>query len=1030
MVRATGWAAIALLALGASLPQAAGAEAALAPTAVVCSRDVSFAERLAAREIRRYVYVRTGQLLPIVGSLDAKAPGALIVVGSKSRPVVAAAAADAAVKKAVEALAADQYLITTVRQGDRPVLLVAGGDPTGTLYGAYRLAERLGVRFYLHGDVIPDRQIPLSVPGQEEIGKPLFDRRGIQPFHDFPEGPDWWNTDGYKAILGQLAKLRMNFFGLHTYPEGGVGPEPLTWIGRPQDFAAGGPVKASYPSRHFTTLNGTWGYRAMKTGDYTHGAGAMFDRDDYGADYMRGMSPWPKTPEDQNELFRRMGAVLGDAFPWARQLGIKTCIGTETPLVIPTPVKERLKKAGKNPADPAVVQEIYEGMFRRIAQTHPLDYYWFWTPEGWTWEAVKQPQIDATLADFRAAIAAAKKAEAPFTLATCGWVLGPTQQPALFDNFLPKEMPMSCINRQVGHEPVEPGFAKVTGRPKWAIPWMEDDPALTSVQLWVGRMRKDAADALAYGCTGLLGIHWRTRVLGPNVSALAAAAWDQSAFNPAMGEAAKPPKEPEGPIGGQFAAFAGVAMAGTDDPVPYQTVRFNTGGYRLDVPNGSYAVTLKFVEPAYDRKGVRVFGTKLQGKQVIDGLDIFAKVGKNRVLDYTFKDVRVSDGRLAIDFTYQVEFPCIAAIVVEGPAVRKINCGGPAYKDYHADWPASTASGRNRYLASADYWADWARAEFGPDAAQAAAAIFTKLDCQMPRPTDWVTGPGSLRPDPRPWDTVQKEYAFADEFCLVLPRVRGAGSLERFRYWLNSFRYMRAIAKARCTWHRFNEAVAKAKAEKDPAKQKELARQLALPLRKELLGEVTGIYLHLLATVSTPGEMGTVTNWQQQNMPLLVYQPGEELAKLLGEPLPPDAMPSKEYPGRPRMFVPTVRTALAAGERLTLPVIVLGTKAAEGAVYWRPLGSGPFAKVPLLHVARGVYTATLPAEATKADLEYYVTARVEVGWFCPMHQQVRREAPGECPICGMPLAKFGSGSLDWPPTAPILNQSVVVVEGK
>ena len=65
-----------------------------------------------------------------------------------------------------------------------------------------------------------------------------------------------------------------------------------------------------------------------------------------------------------------------------RQLGVKTCLGTETPLVIPSPVKARLKQAGKNPDDPAVVQELYEGIFRRIGQTHPLDYFWLWTPEG------------------------------------------------------------------------------------------------------------------------------------------------------------------------------------------------------------------------------------------------------------------------------------------------------------------------------------------------------------------------------------------------------------------------------------------------------------------------------------------------------------------------------------------------------------------------------------------------------------------------------------------------------------------------
>jgi hypothetical protein len=81
-------------------------------------------------------------------------------------------------------------------------------------------------------------------------------------------------------------------------------------------------------------------------------------------------------------------------------------------------------------------------MFRRIMATHPLDYYWFWTPEGWTWSGTKQKQIDATLADFRAAIAARRKVEAPFTLATCGWVLGPAQDRALFDNALPKEMPI------------------------------------------------------------------------------------------------------------------------------------------------------------------------------------------------------------------------------------------------------------------------------------------------------------------------------------------------------------------------------------------------------------------------------------------------------------------------------------------------------------------------------------------------------------------------------------------------------------
>jgi hypothetical protein len=995
---------VAVVLLVAGLLHTTQAAPPVVPSAVVASSSDTFAERLAAQEIRRYVYLRTGTLLPIVEE-PAKTQDGLIVVGRKDRAAVQAVLSEPALKAAVNALGAEQYVVRTIQHEGRPVVLVAGGDAPGTLYGAYRLAEHLGVRFYLHGDELPDRPMPLAIPPINATGNPLFDRRGIQPFHDFPEGPDWWNEDGYKAILAQLPKLGMNFFGLHTYPEGRVGPEPLTWIGLPADVRPNGQVASSYPSRHFTAQSGTWGYAAMKTSDYRHGAGELFDRDDYGVDYMRGMTPWPKTPEDCNELFDRMGGLLRSVFSFAGQLGIKTCLGTETPLVLPKAVQERLRAAGKNPADPAVVQEVYEGMFRRIMATHPLDYYWFWTPETWTWTAVKDEQIRSTMADLRAAMAAAEKVKTPFTLATCGWVLGPPQAPSLFDTVLPKEMPMSCINRMVGATPVEPGFAEVRGRPKWAIPWMEDDPAMISPQLWVGRMRKDAADARAYGCTGLLGIHWRTRVLGPNVSALAKAAWDQRAWNPAVNpqlQPLAPARLPEGPDGGQYVRFSHSIADTEDDPV-YQTVRYDVRAYNLDVPSGTYKVTLKFCEPHYKAPGKRVFGVKLQGKRVIDRLDLFAKVGQNRATDYTFDGVQVTDGRLVIDFLPQTEFPSIAGIVVQGPVTRRINCGGPAWQDYQADWPAAKGPSRprDRYLPSADFYADWARVQFGDAVADAAAAIFTKIDGQLPRPSDWVNGPGGIKPDPRPWADVAKDYAFVDQLAQLESKVQGAGSRERFLYWLDTFRYLRSSAQVNCTWARFHAALAKVKAEKNPEAQKRLARELALPVRKELVAQVAEMHKHLLATVSTTGEMGNVTNWQQHNLPYLLTKPGEELARLLGEPLPADAVPSSQYPGEPRLVVPFVRTSLAAGEPLRLTVIVLGGKPSGAGVYWRRLGPGPFAKVPLQHVARGVYQVTLPAEASKADFEYYVQATTA-----------------------------GGAKLSFPAAAPSLNQSVVVVNAK
>jgi len=1004
---------------------------------ILCPSGATSAEHLAAKEVRRYLYLRTGELTPIVRT-DAKLPAAipLIVVARKDQPILKKLTGkDPKLTSAIESLAPQQYLLKTLKDRTKPTLLIVGGDPVGTLYAAYRFAEKLGVRFYLHGDTVPDEHIALKIPDLDETGKPLFSTRGIQPFHDFPEGPDWWNTDDYKAVIAQLPKLRMNFFGLHTYPQGGVGPEPTVWIGMPGDFNEDGTVKFSYPSRHFTAANvtGAWGYQPAKTGDYTFGAAQLFERDDFGPDYMQGMNPWTQLSQaNANELFNRMGGVLKEAFEYAQALGVKTCVGAETPLIIPTAVKERIKAMGKNPADPAVVQEVYEAMFRRIAKAYPLDYYWFWTPEDWTWGNPKDEQIDSTLADFRAAIAAAKKVNAPFTLATCGWVLGPPKDRALFDNVLPKEMPMSCINRNVGFAPVEPGFANVKGRPQWAIPWLEDDPALIIPQLWAGRMRRDAADALAYGCTGLLGIHWRTRILGPNVSALAQAAWEQTAWNPDFGKKLEPP-EPnltEGREGGNVAAFPNSPMADTEEDALYQTVIWDVRAYRLKVPNGAYTVTLKFCEPHYGEAGKRVFGVKLQGRNVIENLDIFAKVGKNRALDYTFDDVKVTKDFLNIDFVHQVEFPCIAGIVIQGRGVtRKINCGGPAYQDYQADLPASPSDTRPRDLPVDDFYADWANAQFGPQAAEPIARLFTSLDggpsatsegqgnTNLPRPSTWIGGPGGVKADARPWEQAAGEYAFVDELAKLRPLVSGPANLERFDYWLNNFRYLRAVGRVSCTWARFDAAMKRVKDQKDPDAQKRLAKEIALPIRKELVADVAEAHKYLLATVSTPGAMGNVANWQQHVMPALLTKPGEELAGILGspaaagEPLPDDAMPSKRYEGPARLFVPTVRSSLAPGEDLALKVIILPEgEHKDAALHWRPMGSGDFSRISLTHVARGVYSAGIPAEEIqRRDIEYYVEASPPV---------IGRASPAE------------GRKLLFPAGAPQTNQTVVIIDSE
>ena len=683
---------------------------------IVCGKDASVIEKMAAKEIRRYVYLRTDKLLEIVEK--SRGGKNLIIIGQKNsgvfKPVVSGE-----LKKEISALCEQQYIIKTVTYKGKDAIVIAGGDEVGTLYGAYQFVETMGVRFYMHGDVVGDEKIAFVIPQLDIKDSPLFELRGIHPFHDFPEGPDWWNRDGYKAILGQLPKMRMNFCGLHTYPQGGAGPEPTVWIGEKENIGKKGKVKSSYPSRHFTTYSGTWGYQKRDTGDFLFGGDQMFEKDGYGVDYMRGMMDWPETDQEKNALFYRMGNLLKDAFDFANMLGIKTCIGTETPLTIPLDVKQRLRDAGKNPEDPEVVQGLYEGMFKRIMETHKLDYYWIWTPEGWTWNNKESDDsADKALKDIQLAVKAKDNVGAGFRLATCGWVLGPAKDRSMFDDALGKDMPMSCISRGVGFDFVEPGFEEITGRDKWAIPWFEDDGAMIIPQLWVGRMRKDAADALKYGCNGLMGIHWRTRILGPNVSALAKASWLQQGWNPDFDLQNKKIESVfvEGAIGGNPAAYANSQIAKTDDDGLYNSVRYDVKGYQFKVDNGGYKVTLKFSEIHYDEAGKRIFAVKLQGKKVIDRLDIFEKVGKNYALDYTFDDVDVSDGVLKIGFDRIVEHPCISAIVIEGKGVAKrINCGGNSYGEYAADMNVTPQQKRN--LATDDFYNDWAKTNFFKEAA-------------------------------------------------------------------------------------------------------------------------------------------------------------------------------------------------------------------------------------------------------------------------------------------------------------------------
>lgn len=485
---------------------------------------------LSVKELQRYLYLRTGQLPEIKAvTKNAKLPINSIFICTlptlKDYPGLKNSHLN-------NQIIGDSYQLLSLSDSK---LLIIGANEIGTLYGAYKFLESTGIGFEPGDDIIPDQKTTdIKLTGFNKVYKPAFTLRGVLPFHDFPEGPDWWNEDDYKAFIAQLPKMGMNFIGFHTYPDskftGYYKPEPLVWIGTKDHFdTTNGIVNAASPVMHFNTNDSTFDYYPQKTSDFSFGASQLFETDNYGADYMKNRSKWPHTAEENIDIVNKSGTILQHAFSWANSLGIKTCLGTEVPLAIPGNVLQELKTDKKNIND-SLKQELYKTLFSRIKATYPLDYYWFWTPELWTWIGERPGEVDRLEKDLMNAITAAKAVKVPFTLATCGWVLGPSRNRAEFDQLLPKEMPFSVINRQQGYAPVEPAFATITDRPKWQISWLEDDPALISPQFWAGRIRKDAQDAYNYSCTGLMGIHWRTQNLSPAFLSLAKAGWEANAY--------------------------------------------------------------------------------------------------------------------------------------------------------------------------------------------------------------------------------------------------------------------------------------------------------------------------------------------------------------------------------------------------------------------------------------------------------------------------------------------------------------------
>lgn len=112
----------------------------------------------------------------------------------------------------------DQGIVVKSLSGDRQTVLVGGGSPVATLWAAYELGHRLGIRYLLRGDIFPIEKRPLDLTGHDLVTEPQLRSRTWRTINDFPIGPESWGLADHKKALKQLAKLKYNRLMLQVYP--------------------------------------------------------------------------------------------------------------------------------------------------------------------------------------------------------------------------------------------------------------------------------------------------------------------------------------------------------------------------------------------------------------------------------------------------------------------------------------------------------------------------------------------------------------------------------------------------------------------------------------------------------------------------------------------------------------------------------------------------------------------------------------------------------------------------------------------
>lgn len=181
--------------------------------AVIVSENASELERFAAEQLCDYLETLFGVQTRPVSNASTEAE-VLFFVGNLNIDVTGQETRE---RSPFPPFNEQGFILRRGQFQGRPSLMVRGGSPRATLWAVYELVERWGVRYLLHGDVLPETRT-FRLPDLDIVMEPALLVRQWRVINDFACGPESWGMRDYRPVLDQLAKLKFNRILLSIWP--------------------------------------------------------------------------------------------------------------------------------------------------------------------------------------------------------------------------------------------------------------------------------------------------------------------------------------------------------------------------------------------------------------------------------------------------------------------------------------------------------------------------------------------------------------------------------------------------------------------------------------------------------------------------------------------------------------------------------------------------------------------------------------------------------------------------------------------